>query len=121
MSFWKSLEHDLVVVGKDALAIAPIAGGAIGLVNPAAGALITGIAGRLNASILTVEQTVDEAKNGQLKSDTVVSDFQSGIALAQEITGKTITYDQAALKAAIDQQVAAFNALAALKSSIKIG
>lgn len=119
MSFWKSLEHDLAVVGKDALAIAPIAGAALSIVNPAAGALLTGIAGRLTAAITTVEQTVTDAKSGQLKSDTVIADFMNALDLAGSITGKKYTVDQAVLKTAIDAQTAAFNAFAAVKESIK--
>lgn len=119
MSFWKTLEHDLVIVGKDALALAPVAGGIIGLVNPAAGALIIGLAGRITASVTSVEQTITDAKAGALKSQTVIADFQNALGLAQEITGKTFTYDAAALQAAIDGQVAAFNAMATLKASVK--
>lgn len=118
-SFWKSLEHDLAVVGKDALAVAPIVGSAVGIVNPVLGTLITGLAGRITASITSVEQTVTEAKAGQLKSQTVIDDFNNALGLAQEITGKTITFDQAALQNAINAQVAALNAFASLKSSIK--
>ncbi len=119
MSFWKALEHDLAIVGRDALALAPVAGVIIGMVNPAAGALFTGITGRLTSSILAAEQTIKEEKSGALRAQTVVSDFENALSLASEISGRQYTYDKVALQAAIDGQVAALNGFAALKSSLK--
>ena len=119
MSFWKALEHDLTVVGKDALALAPVAGAVVGVVNPAAGMLITGVGGRLTASIASVEQTITDAKAGALKAATVKADLDNALALAQDVTGETFTYDGTALQTFIDAQVAAFNAEAAFKGTLK--
>jgi hypothetical protein len=119
MSFWTALGHDLKIVGEDALKIAPIAGTAVGLVNPAAGALITGLAGHLTSAIASVESTVTEAKSGPVKSAAVIADFQSALSLAGDITGKTFSYDAAALQTTIDAIVAAFNSIGAFKTSLK--
>ena len=60
---------------------------------------------------------------GQLKSDMVTNDFASGLELTQQILaleGKQLTYDAAQLQIAINSQVAAYNAMAALKASFKV-
>lgn len=119
MSFWSTLGKDLKIVGQAALAIEPIAATAIGIVNPALGVTLSGITGRITSSIAAVEQTITEAKAGALKSQTVIADFQAGLAMAEEITGHAYAYDQAALQAVIDAQTAAFNAMAAFKNTIK--
>jgi hypothetical protein len=119
MSFWKTLEHDLVIVGKEALALAPLAGAAVSIVNPVAGALITGIAGRITASITSVEQTITDAKAGVLKAATVKADFDNALALAEEISGDKFTYDPAAFQSVLDAQVSALNAMAAFKQTVK--
>ena len=119
MSFWKTLEHDLVIVGKEALALAPIAGAALSIVNPVAGSMLIGIAGRITSSITSVEQTITDYKAGALKSATVKADFDNALALAEEISGKKFTYDPAAFQSTIDTQVAALNAMAAFKQTLK--
>ena len=119
MSFWPALGNDLKIVGKSVLAIAPLAGEVISIVNPPLGMLIIGIGGRISSAIADAEQTITEAKQGQLKSQAVIADFQTALQIAQQITGKNISYDPVALQAAIDAQVAALNAFAALKGSIK--
>lgn len=78
---------------------------------------------RLQSSISTVEANSPVGTNGQLKSDAVTADFNSALSLAQSVlgfTGKQITYDAAALQAAINAQVAAYNAMATLKGSFKV-
>ncbi len=119
MSFWKALEHDLAIVGRDALAVAPFVGAVVGVVNPVAGTLITGIAGRITASITSVEQTITDAKAGALKAATVKADLDNALAIAEDITGKKFTYDPAALQTFIDSQVAAFNAAGIFKGTVK--
>lgn len=119
MSFWKALGHDLKIVGEDALKIAPVAGAMVGVVNPALGTLITGVAGHLLSTITSVEQTITDEKAGALKSAAVIADFKNALALASEISGKTFTYDSAALQTTIDSIVAALNSIGAFKSSLK--
>jgi len=119
MSFWKTVGHDLAIVGRDILAAAPVVGAVVGTVNPAAGLLITGLAGRINSAIVSVEQTITDEKAGVLKAQTVIADFKNGLSIAEEITGKTFNFDEAALQSAIDAQVAAHNAMGTFKQTIK--
>jgi len=77
---------------------------------------------RLQTAITTVE-SANPLQNGQLKSQTVVSDFEAGLSVTQAILsadGKKLVYDDAALQSAINAQVAAYNAFAALKASFKV-
>lgn len=119
MSFWKTLEHDLVIVGKTALAIAPEAGAIVGMVNPAAGVLITGIAGKINAAIVAQEAAHPDPGQGAQKAANVVNDFQAALDIVQGFTGKTFAYDAAALQKVLDSQVAALNAMDAFKQTVK--
>lgn len=116
MGIIHGIEEILPVAGK-------IVGGLIGLRSPILGGLITGVSGELQAAIVNAEATVTTAKSGQMKSDLVIADFQSGLALTQEILsyeGKVLVYDGAALQDAINAQVAAYNAVAKLKASFSI-
>lgn len=77
---------------------------------------------RLMAAIATVEVASPTAE-GVLKAHVVTDDFQAGIQLTNAVLatrGEVLSYDQAALKKAIDGQVAAYNAMAALKASFAI-
>lgn len=61
--------------------------------------------------------------SGATKQAKVAADFEAGLneaAAVFNMTGKTITYDTVALKAGIDAQVAAYNAFATVKASIKV-
>ena len=119
MGFLKTLEHDLVVVGKDALAVAPIAGEVIGFVNPPLGAAIVGISGRISAMVIQAETVHQEANAGAVKSADVIAGFDNILAAVNEITGKSYTYDKAAFQTAIDAEVAALNAKGVFKQTIK--
>ena len=81
-----------------------------------------GIFDRLQTAITTVEQSLVGA-TGPVKSAAVVSDFEAGLALTQQIlavSGQQLSYDDAALQTAINSQVAAYNAFAALKTTFKV-
>lgn len=113
----------LKTIGTDALKIEPIAAAAVSLVNPALANLMNGISGKIQSAVTNAELTITQAKSGGVKADAVVADFESGLSIAQEVLaaeGKAITYDPSALQTAINNQVAAFNAAAALKASFKI-
>jgi hypothetical protein len=76
---------------------------------------------RVMGGIVTVEQ-MQPAATGEVKQAAVVTDFQGYITGLQAMIpgGKTLTYDQAELKLAIDAQVSAFRHFAAVKASIKV-
>jgi hypothetical protein len=92
---------------------------------PAAGILgeVDGLVTKLQTAIATAEANGPLAGGGQAKNTAVVADFEAGLAVLQTVltdTGHTVTYDPAALQAAIDAGVAFYNAAATLKSSIKL-
>ena len=119
MSFLHALEHDLVVVGKDLLAAAPVIGTVIGFVNPPLGAAIVGTSGRITALVIQAEQAFPDAKQGALKSQQVQAGFENIMGAVQEITGKQWTWDKSALQSAIDAEVTALNAKGAFKQTVK--
>lgn len=113
----------LKTVGMDALKIEPLVAAGVSFFNPALGNLMNGISGKIQSAVTNAELMITQAKSGGIKSDAVIADFESGLSIAQEILaaeGKAITYDPAALQAAINNQVSAFNAAATLKASFKI-
>jgi crotonobetainyl-CoA:carnitine CoA-transferase CaiB-like acyl-CoA transferase len=82
-----------------------------------------GVFDRLSQAITTVEASITTPGSGPQKSAAVVADFNAGLQLTQSILaleGKALYYDPAALQTAIDAQVAAFNAFAAVKTSFKV-
>lgn len=84
-------------------------------------AVVDGIVSRVQSAIVTVEAN-NPVSDGKLKSDATIADFQAGLALTQQILaaqGKTLVYDQAALQAAINAQVEAYNQFAKLKASFQ--
>lgn len=85
-------------------------------------AKVDGIFGRLQNAITTIE-TQRPTDHGQVKADAVKADFEAGLAVALDalnLAGKKVAYDDAALQRAIDSQVAAYNAMAAVKASFKV-
>ena len=123
MSFLSKLEHVLIVIGKDALAAAPIVGTAVSFVNPPVGTAIIGIAGRVSAMVVSAEQIHKDAGTGQLKAADVMAGFDNVIQAANEANAllgrKPVTYDKAMLQTAINAEVALMNARAALVGSVK--
>ena len=119
MSFLQALEHDVIIVGKDLLAIAPIAGTVIGFINPPLGAVILNVSGRVTSLVLQAEQAHKDAGKGALKSQEVFAGFDNILAAVEEVTGKKYTYDKAALQSEIDATVALFNAKAAFKATMR--
>jgi hypothetical protein len=84
--------------------------------------LIDGIFQRLTGTIQQVE-SASPVSGGVLKSDIVNADFVAGLSTTQAIlalSGKTLNYDKVALQDAINSQVAAYNAMAKLKTSFAI-
>lgn len=76
---------------------------------------------KTQAAIISAEGTA--GATGAEKSAAVVTDFESGLELVQSVLaleGNKLTYDTAALQAAINSQVTAFNSFAAVKTSFKI-
>ena len=81
---------------------------------------VDSLTGRLQNAITTVEANSPVGTDGSLKSAAVIADFNAAIGLAQSVAGfagKQISYDAGALQAAINAQVNAYNAAAALKAS----
>jgi len=76
---------------------------------------------RLQSTIQAVELNAPNA-SGLSKSQAVIADFQAGLQAFQNAApaGSSVTYDGTALQAAINASVAALNAMATLKASIKI-
>lgn len=75
----------------------------------------------LQAAIATVEQSHPTGEGG-LKAAAVKADFIAGLQVTQDVLAmnkQQLVYDEAALAASIDAQVAAFNAMAKLKASFK--
>ena len=86
-------------------------------------AAIDGIFQRLQATIATVEVSNPAAGQGVVKAQAVVADFEAGLSFTQDILaleGKKLVWDDTQLQAAISAQVAAYNAMAALKASFKV-
>lgn len=119
MSFLKTLGHDLQIVGKDVLAVAPIGISVLGVVNPAAGVLASGIYGKIMSSMTAVEQTITDASQGALKAATVKADWDNALSIVSEIEGKNYTYDPAKFQAFLDAQTSALNLMSEFKATIK--
>lgn len=84
---------------------------------------IDGLFGTTQAAIITAEANNPLDGQGGLKLTAVTNDFNAALAEMQSIlaiTGKQLTYDAAALDAAVSAQVAAYNAFAKVKASFKI-
>ncbi len=87
------------------------------------GAAIDAIFQIIPTSAAQVEALNPVDKQGAVKEQVVIRDFELGLTATREIleaNGKTLTYDQAALKEAIAGQVAAYNAMAKVKASFRI-
>lgn len=83
-------------------------------------AAIDAIVQRVQAAILTIEATSPMDGQGKIKSDATVADFNAALDIAQQVAaarGKRLEYDAAALQAAINAQVEAYNNFAKLKAS----
>ncbi len=119
MSFLKALEHDLVVVGKAALIAAPIAGEVISFMNPPLGAAIIDLSGRVSAMVIQAEQRHSDSGAGPTRSAEVLAGFENVMQAVSEVTGKPWTYDKALLQKAVDAEVAALNAKAAWRVTVK--
>ncbi len=78
---------------------------------------------KLQTSITTIEATTLKDGSGAMKADSVATDFEAGLSELQSIlaiTNHRLVYDTAALQTAITAQVAAYNAMAAVKASFKL-
>jgi len=78
---------------------------------------------KFETAIDTAEQAIPAAQQGVAKAAAVTSSFQSDFAEFQSLAsemGFTMTYDNGALQAAINAQVAARNSLAALQATFKM-
>ena len=122
MSFWGAIKKiGSVLAGVEHVAL-PI----VEVVEPQLTPWLTKIDGWINrtqAAVISVENTVTQAKAGGLKEASVVADFQNGLESAQAalaIEGKTIQYDLALYKKVIADFVAAYNDAAAFKAGWKI-
>ena len=110
-----------VVLGAEHV-IAPIAESLLPTLSGPIAA-IDDIFQRLQATITTVEVSTPTDGQGTVKSAAVVADFESGLSFTQSILaleGKKLIWDDVQLQAAITAQVAAYNAMAALKASFKV-
>ena len=110
-----------IVIGAEHI-VAPVAEAILPSLSGPIAAL-DGIFQRLQASIATAEVNNPASGQGSAKAPAVVADFERGLELTQTVLAiekKKLVYDGAQLAAAITAQVAAFNAMAALKASFKI-
>ena len=121
MSF-KSVLSKILGVGEKVVEIAsPIAELAF---PPLAGPIgvFDGLVGKLQTAIATAEANGPLTGGGQIKNTAVVNDFEAALGVVNQVladTGHTVTYDPAALQTTIEAFVAAYNAAAALKASLK--
>lgn len=113
-------------IGKVVAGVDQVAGPILTVAFPAAAgplAALDAIFQRLLAGIVTVEVKAPADGNGPEKNLAVVADFDAGLALTQSVLAmehKHLTYDPHLLAESIAAQVAAFNAMAALKASFRI-
>jgi hypothetical protein len=119
VSFWNALGHDLIILGKGAAALEPLAVAGISLVNPPLAVAINGIYGKIESSIATTEQTITDVKAGNLRHETVVQDWQAALSLASAISGDKYTFDQGKLDDAIKDSVQAKNSMADFIATVK--
>jgi hypothetical protein len=113
-------------IGTVALGIEHVAAPIVSAVVPGAAPailvfdkLVTGI----QSSIAIAEDNNPADGQGPSKAQTVISDFEAGLAFTQEVLalkGEKLTYDTAALQDAINFQVAAYNAMVKIKASFKV-
>jgi hypothetical protein len=122
MSFISILKQVGVVAAVIEHAAAPIITAAVpgtGIVVGQLDQLVT----RVQTSIQAAEIANPAAAAGAQKSASVASDFEASFNLANSflaLEGKTLTYDKDLLTTAINTQVAAYNALAAVRTSVKV-
>lgn len=77
----------------------------------------------VQSAILGNEASVAAPQAGTVKSASVASTFQAGLAMTQDIlalNGQQVTYPPEELQKFVDLQCAAYQQFAVLKSSIKI-
>ncbi len=124
MSFLSVLKK----IGGVALQVEHIAGPIVSLAVPGARpafAILDGIVGHVQDSIVAQEAANPASGAGPQKLAAVQSDFQFALldnllAPILAARGESVTYDHAALDTAISAQVQAFNAFAVVKASIQI-
>ena len=95
----------------------PVIGTVLGTLNPAAGAIFNTV----TTAISGAEQFFSAPQSGPQKSTFVTQNFESGLAIAQQIfalRGQNLTYNSTALQNFINAQVAAMNALSVLTGSM---
>jgi len=113
-------------VGTVALGIEHIAAPIISATVPGAGIILSrvdSIVSLVQSGIQRQEITNPATASGPDKALAVANDFEAGLAITNEVMatqGKTMVYDKVALKTAIDAQVAAYNAMAAVKASMRM-
>ncbi len=115
MSFLSTLEND----GKKVLAAletglkfaineSPLVGEAVGLFNPAAGALIS----MIGTKVIQAEAQITGAKTGAQKKAYVTANLMDALTLAFTMIGKSVpTEALAAVSSAIDAFVALLNSV----------
>lgn len=84
---------------------------------------LDGWAVKIQNTITTLEQNPVLDGQGQVKSDAVIADFESGLDLTNAAlahTGQTMSYDKVELQNAINSLVAGYNSLAKVKASMKV-
>lgn len=126
MSFLSILKK----VGSVALGIEHLAAPIVSALVPGSAgvfAVVDSITARVQNSITTQEFLSPTTGSGPQRAAAVVQDFENLLNLSDDVIapilaarGEVLSYDHAALQTAIDAQVAAYNAFAALKASIKI-
>lgn len=122
-SFFKGLISDLPIIGKDVATVGEAIAPVVNIWNPALGAILLGVSGKVISAVTSAEQASPTPSSGATKMVMANSDIQSAIDMANEILaldGKVVTVDPLLITAAINATVAAFNAMGALKAGYKI-
>jgi hypothetical protein len=106
-------------IGDVVRATAPLVSPLIGAFNPGAASIFTTIVG----GITKAEDAFKDPGMGVQKFALVVEEFETSLQLTNDVLGlkgEMLEYDAAALKEMVDSQVAALNAMAKLKASMKV-
>ncbi len=85
--------------------------------------LLDSLLQRIPSAIIRGEIGNPVDKQGAIKAEVVVADFNEGLDFTQQILGlkgEKLAYDAALLQESINAQVAALNAMAKLKASFKV-
>lgn len=122
MNFFNALQKLLPFAAAAEHFAVPIVSG---LYPPAAPILaqLDSIVSRVQTTMVTIEKQAPDSVTGEQKAAATITDFNAYISDLKSslgLAGKTVSYDQAELQAAITSQHDAYTHFANVKASIKI-